>query len=212
MAPPVTPAPPLKDPVTSTPKPTPVQKKPSPETPVLNGAIDGTGLTDNVLAALRNMRPVHFPDVPAASWSSSLIEKGVQIGFLTGYPNSTFKPKKNVSRAEFSVMLVKLLGLEEASSGPVAFSDVNGHRAQSSIHVLTKLGIIKGYDDDMFRPDRSITRAEIVTVIARVIDFGSAEHDSVFRDIDNHWAVSTINAMAEAGIIGRTQKRYFCSE
>ena len=171
------PAPPVTDPNLDTP---PVIT-PSPDTPVLDASVDGAAVKANLAKALADTTPVTFSDVPANSWSISSITLAAKAGFVKGYADGTFLPKKNVTRAEFASMLAKALGLSNAAK--LAFTDVKeDHWAHAAISALESLGFINGYGDGSFKPNQSITRAEMITILARVIDFGKAGGgQSVYR-------------------------------
>ncbi|MFC4810936.1 S-layer homology domain-containing protein [Paenibacillus sp. GCM10023250] len=174
--------------------------KPTPETPVLNDAVDGASVKERIGKALADTTAVAFGDVPAASWSAPMIALAAKAGFVEGFKDGSFQPKKNVTRAEFAAMLAKALGLSEAA--PVAFTDVSGdHWAHGAISALEALGFINGYSDGSFRPNQPITRAEMITILARVIDFGKAAGDSPFTDVNGHWAAPAIAALTEAGVV-----------
>ncbi|MBO7748444.1 S-layer homology domain-containing protein [Paenibacillus sp. MWE-103] len=172
----------------------------TPETPVLHDAVDGASVKDRIGKALADATPVAFSDVPAASWSASAIALAAKAGFVEGYADGSFAPKKNVTRAEFAAMLAKALGLGEAA--PESFTDVKAdHWAHGAIGALKALGFINGYGDGSFRPNQPITRAEMIAILARVIDFGKAAGDSPFTDVNGHWAEPAIAALTEAGVV-----------
>ncbi|NBD27855.1 hypothetical protein GT019_28645 [Paenibacillus sp. T1] len=189
------PAPPVTDPVTD---PAPVT--PTPETPVLNASVNGAAVKDRIGKAKTDPASVTFSDVPSASWSASSIELAAKAGLVQGYADGSFLPKKNVTRAEFASMLANAFGL--TGSAPVSFTDVkDNHWAHDAISALQALGFIKGYGDGSFKPNQQITRAEMVTILAKVIDFGKAAHSSAFTDLNNHWAAQAIDALTEAGVV-----------
>ncbi|SDW60956.1 S-layer homology domain-containing protein [Paenibacillus sp. CF384] len=184
------PAPPVTDPETD----------PTPETPVLNASVNGAAVKDRIGKAKADPASVTFSDVPSASWSASSIELAAKAGLVQGYADGSFLPKKNVTRAEFASMLANAFGL--AGSAPVSFTDVkDNHWAHDVISALEALGFIKGYGDGSFKPNQQITRAEMVTILAKVIDFGKAAHSSAFTDLNNHWAAQAIDAMTEASVV-----------
>ena len=90
---------------------------------------------------------------------------------LKGYPDGTFKPNAPITRAELAVVLTRLSVLVQLSAdvSPKTFSDVKGHWAESEIKTAADNGWIAGYDDGTFRPDNSITRAETVTMVNRML-------------------------------------------
>ncbi|MDI3269636.1 MAG: S-layer homology domain-containing protein [Bacillota bacterium] len=92
-------------------------------------------------------------------------------------------------------------GFLSAQEGAVALKDIQGHWAQSYIVTLVERGVIRGYEDGTFRPDRAITRAEFVTLLVRELE-PQAESSSApaFEDVaSGHWAYESIQKAAAAG-------------
>src|SRR5690606_37654603 len=107
----------------------------------------------------------------AGHWAESRIQEAVARGIVSGYPDGSFRPNGAVTRAEFAVMLtkgLKLSGSEAAASG-LNFTDRDSIRpwAQNAIVQALQAGIISGYEDGSFRPSREVTRAEMMSMLAR---------------------------------------------
>lgn len=106
----------------------------------------------------------------------------------------------------FSVTLALVLALSISFSA-FAFSDVEkGSSIETAVDKLSGLGIIAGFEDGTFRPDDTITRAQMAAIICRT--FGLEEKakknmgETAFPDVPaDHWASGYINAAQEAGII-----------
>ena len=99
----------------------------------------------------------------ASGWSSNYIGFASQKGLVNGYEDGTFKPDANMTRAEFATVIAKFLGLGKKEGSN--FADSQNHWAIGYISALVEKGIINGYEDNTFKPDASITRAEAVKVI-----------------------------------------------
>lgn len=103
-------------------------------------------------------------------WSELSISYLMDNGIINGYPDGTFKPTKNITRAEFAAIIDKYLdkiGKNQGSSG-VFVSDIKGNWAEQSIRNVIGSGYMSGYQDSSFKPDRSITRGEVATVVALI--------------------------------------------
>lgn len=110
-----------------------------------------------------------FSDVKPGYWAYEPITKLVEQGILNGYEDGSFKPDNPVSRAEFSKMMVKGLGVEN-TGGCVAtqFKDVPlEHWALQSIAICVCKGYVKGFEDGSFRPDGDISGAELAAILLR---------------------------------------------
>ncbi|NLY92022.1 MAG: S-layer homology domain-containing protein [Firmicutes bacterium] len=80
-------------------------------------------------------------------------------------------------------------------------ADIDGHWAEDSIKNLMAEGILNGYPDGSFRPDQSITRAELAKILAVAYGFNPSGRKVQFSDTEEHWAEEYIAALAKAEII-----------
>ncbi len=86
--------------------------------------------------------------------------------YVKGNKSGDLMPSKLVTRAEFLVMLFRILEIQpEASNGPAKFSDIKGHWAYDYIQSSHKLGLINGFKDGTFRPNDSINAAQLAKII-----------------------------------------------
>lgn len=139
------------------------------------------------------------PADAARHWSEPAVKDLMKRGVLTGYPDRTFKPDRLVSRAEFARMAVKAFGLPAAGANP--FKDLAGHWAKSDAAALAGSGAIEGYADGTFRPDKPVTRAEMVAALGRLLKIGNKEQvygqnwTPVYPDVPkSHWAFRYVEA------------------
>lgn len=107
-------------------------------------------------------RPV-FPDL-AGHWAEDAIRLFAMASGIAGYPDGTYRPDNPVTRAEFAIMLAGLLGMEPAAD----WNDVNGY-ARDAVAGLLQAGILYGYEDGTFRPQRQATRAETAAILLRLL-------------------------------------------
>jgi uncharacterized repeat protein (TIGR02543 family) len=118
-----------------------------------------------------------YKDVDAKLWYNKAVSSMTKGGYIEGYGDGTFRGQELVSRAEFVTILVRFLGPKE---GKVKFSDVpTDHWAYTYIATAVRAGLIEGYGDGTFRPDEKITRAEVVTIVNRILGRGINEHSAL---------------------------------
>lgn len=110
-----------------------------------------------------------FSDVPADAWYRENVLILAGMGVITGRADGTFAPAQNITRAEFAVMLVRFAGITGEQGGEETFSDISGHWAESAIRAAAAQGWVKGMSDGTFRPDDSITRAEAMAMLCRML-------------------------------------------
>jgi len=124
------------------------------------------------------------------------------FAFVKGYPDGTVRPENNITRAETATMFYRLLTPEyrdRVFTSSNDFSDVAKtawfNKAVSS---MANGEFILGYPDGTFMGDKSITRAEFVTVMVRFLDAPETA-DNPFSDVSGHWAEDYITAAVAAG-------------
>ncbi len=136
-------------------------------------------------------------DVEGTDYEGAVARLG-GLGVLKGYPDGTFKPENSITRAEFAVVVVKLLGLADAAEyagGATDFSDVPAdHWASGYVNIAVNRGIIKGYPDGTFAPNNPVNYSEAVTMLVRVLGYGPAADD------EGTWPANYLAKAAELGV------------
>ena len=130
------------------------------------------------------------PDEPADpddTGVSDLLNTEDHIQYLFGYPDGTFGPENNMTRAEVAQMFYNLL-LDQDVEITKTFDDVPANAWYTkAVNTLASLDIISGVGDNKFEPERSITRAEF-TAMAMKFAVGGEEGENIFSDVDeNDW-------------------------
>ena len=116
-----------------------------------------------------------FPDVSSDRWSVTEIEYMTDQGVIYGYPDGEFKPEQNLTRAEFAALIYRFVGLTETDATNI-FSDLNmDHWAYDEILALCDEGLVQGYEDGTFRAENDITRAEVMTVVNKILGRNPSE-------------------------------------
>ncbi|OMF21093.1 hypothetical protein BK133_28885 [Paenibacillus sp. FSL H8-0548] len=104
-------------------------------------------------------------------WAQKDIELLANKLIIDGLPDGRFYPENTITRAEFAALLVRALGLSEASAGE-PFTDVTAANWYAgSVGTAQRAGLITGYEDGSFRPNASITREQMAVMIIRAISF-----------------------------------------
>jgi hypothetical protein len=126
--------------------------------------------------------------------TSNKFGKVLHKKYIKGYPDNTFRPNKEITRAEAAVMFCNILGIDVSGNKEQVFTDVDSdHWAAPYINAVNNEGIFKGVSDGRFVPNGMITRAEMATAISRFLKLSEAEPIEVhFKDIANHWALKYI--------------------
>ncbi|MBE0448255.1 MAG: S-layer homology domain-containing protein [Actinobacteria bacterium] len=144
-----------------------------------------------------------FPDVPETHFAADAISFLRARGIIQGFPDGTFRPNANVTRAEFAKMAVLSAGLTLIDTETPSFGDAPAtHWAFRFIETARAAGIIRGYPDGTFRPNANITRAEIAAIVVRAAGFTEDITGTRFPDVpETHWAFREIMTARNRGII-----------
>lgn len=120
-------------------------------------------------------------------------------GYISGYPNGTFRPASSVSRAEAAAMLAKFVVVNKPVKASV--KDLPADKWYSeSMKTLISAGLLSGYEDGTVRPDRTMTRAEMIALIVRMKSL--AYQPATYTDLSvGHWAYQMIGSAQAAGIV-----------
>lgn len=113
-----------------------------------------------------------YPDVNANHWAAKQIQILTEKGVIVGYPDGTFKPDENVTRAEFASMAIKALGQEHTRvAQPVNFTDIEpGYWAYDAIQKALYFDLISCPPQGQpFRPDDSVSRGESISVAVNAL-------------------------------------------
>lgn len=155
-------------------------------------------LTDDARAYLESTDS-GFSDVQAGDWYNTAVATMVQAGVITGYGDGTFRPNAPITRGEFAAIATRFLSDPYSLDAP--FYDTEGHWAEVYINRAYELGWISGYTGGAFKPDKSITRAEVSAIVNRMLEREAdpaylAAHQAEllkFRDLPaTHWAYDHI--------------------
>ncbi|MFZ5989035.1 MAG: stalk domain-containing protein [Bacillota bacterium] len=138
----------------------------------------------------------------------------VRVSDLTIY-NSSYEiyidaQPKLVTRAELCRFLVKSLGLDVNVIPSQLFPDVpSDHEYFKDIYIAIDNGLIKGYPDGMFMPERNITRSEYAALLCRALKYDEPVNNVIINDIRGHWAERHIKTVVDAGLMGVNEDNCF---
>ncbi|TXK80322.1 S-layer homology domain-containing protein [Paenibacillus sp. N3.4] len=152
-----------------------------------------------------------FTDVPSGHWAANVIKELAAKQIVNGTSATTFEPGRNVTRAEFTSLLVRALKL--TATGQLSFTDVKSTDWYAeAIAIAVKAGVVNGKSETVFDPNAQITREEMVTMMMRAYgsihgNQTSGNASATFTDEAevSTWAISYVNQAAELLLVqGRT--------
>ena len=121
------------------------------------------------------------------------------VRYMEGFPEGTFQPDKQLTRAQAAQMVYRLLAAPDSGMGPCSYADVPASQWYAkAVTALCRLGLFD--DGSQFRPEDVITRAEFVDLLVRLQP--EAQGQAVFSDVPAwHWAAQQIGAAVQLGWI-----------
>ena len=120
-----------------------------------------------------------FSDISADAWYNNAVSTLTNAGIISGYPDGTFRPDAAITRAELAAIASRF---DELSGGESRLTDISGHWAEDYINSAYSKGWVDGYPDGTFRPDQNITRAEVMTLVNRVLE-RAVDIDGMLEDM-----------------------------
>lgn len=151
---------------------------------------------EDKVATLAVLPKGQYHDVSNTYWAYTPITNLSKQGVMSGYLYSQFKPTQSVTRAEAAAMVANALKID-ASTKISHFRDVStSHWAVGSINAVKEAGIISGYPDGSFKPNKEMTREEIAALITKTFALKDKEASSTFVDVkEDYWAYNAIQQM-----------------
>lgn len=125
----------------------------------------------NRLLGLKVESSKYIPDVSRQEWFYSDIRKAVEAGIITGDVNGYVRPNDKITREEAVVVLSRALNIANIAGSGMNFDDKDeiSDWAARAMYTFTKYGYINGYAENLIKPKADITRAEVLTIIKRIV-------------------------------------------
>ena len=120
-----------------------------------------------------------------------------QIDLYRGYEDGTLGLDRNITRAEFATLAVRIEGLDdlqEEYKGETIFKDMPaGHWASGYINIAESQGLVKGFEDKTFRPEEEITYVQALAVVVRILGYE--------KDVVGEWPDNYIEMGKDLGLV-----------
>ncbi|AXH99108.1 S-layer homology domain-containing protein [Sporosarcina sp. PTS2304] len=136
-----------------------------------------------------------FKDVSTKHPNYKAIQEMQKAGFISGYPDGSFRPQEPVSRKHVAVLLDKALKFPQPTTQRAVFSDVpKSHAYYAPIMKLYDQGIVSGANGK-FNPESSLTRIQMAKMLDLAFDFNMTEHAGFSDLLVTHWGYVHANAL-----------------
>jgi len=150
-----------------------------------------------------------FVDLTGYDWAKEAINSLAESGVINGTSDSTYSPSKDITRADFTVLLVRAFGLETDSTDN--FSDVSADAYYAKELAAAKAhGIANGVGDNKYNPTATITRQDMMTIVSRTlkvlgyeVEDAAAEKLAAYADGANvsEYAAEHVASLIKNGIV-----------
>ncbi len=144
---------------------------------------------------------VNFSDING-HWAEAVIKEMANMGILNGYPDGSFRPDGDITRAEFAQVIFKAFELDTGDYSST-FTDIAGHWAENSIETVAHFGIVSGYNASTFGPDDKINREQMTNMLARAMELTGLSGNTTFVDDADisAWAKPLVKASQEEELV-----------
>lgn len=149
------------------------------------------GFSVTCIAPIQTMANVYFPDVKYSHVFAGEIGSMFEDGIIDGYPDGYFRPDQQINRVEFLKLALESKGIE--LSGADCFPDVRNEWFAPYVCSAKKLGVVEGYPDGRFYPERSISFVEATKIASELFDL---EIDKSFSESWFHSYVKAFDRKA----------------
>lgn len=161
----------------------------------MNKLIKGIIFSGALILGMSSLTFAKFTDLIDIGNYVKAIETLTEKGVINGYPDNTFRPDGKITRAEFVKMVVLNDKLVSKNSEYINLKDIDGHWAEEYICNAFENQIIKGYEDNTFRPNQPITYAEVASVLLNSLEIKEQKNDNL------SWSENCIHLAGECGLL-----------
>jgi parallel beta-helix repeat protein len=154
----------------------------------------------------------NFTDIPGNFWAANAIKTAAAMGFISGFPDGSFRPGQNLTKIQAIVAIVNGLKLTGGNANVLSFysdrSQIPSYATNSMAIATQKLLVVNYPQTEILEPLREITRAEVAAIIYQaLVNSGNASaifspyivkpilSIPSFTDLKGHWAESFIRAL-----------------
>lgn len=175
------------------------------DAPLLIKVTAEDGSTINVYTLVVTPKEIKFDDVKEGTWYYEYVYAAANAGIVNGKSETVFDPSSNVTRAQFALMVVRMLGKTDEAAKYVTtpFTDVpSTSGAAGAIAYCAEKGIINGVGNNRFAPNSSITREQAAKIVAIALGISGSSTTKFADDASiAGWAKTYVDACSTAGLI-----------
>lgn len=131
---------------------------------------------------------INFSDVKAGAWYEDAVKAAKKAGYISGYPDGTMQPDKNITRQEVASIMLILNNLVANATAADVFKDSASIPSWSkgAVGAVLEAKIMAGYPDNTFRALQNITRAEVAVILYKNMDSNTEADDNVVPPVNGN--------------------------
>jgi len=159
-----------------------------------------------ILCMMFTLMPINTYALSASDisdhWAKATIQSWMDKGLIKGYPDGTFKPDQNITRAEFITLVNGAFGYTETA--PISYTDVKQDAwYASAVAIAVKAGYFSGYPDGTMKPEYPISREEVATIIMRIsmLESNPLAANTYTDAASLNWSKGAVGAVLTANIM-----------
>lgn len=152
--------------------------------------------------------PENFTDIPDDYWAKPYIDAMSARNAIEGFPDNRFAPEEPISRDEYAALIAEVFRNRNINQDIINFGDIPAdYWAQNAIQESVRLGFLKGYPGSEFRPERAITRLEVLLSLSAGLGLEApADPDAILAPYTDsfsvpEWAKPAVAAAVEAELL-----------
>ena len=146
---------------------------------------------------------ISFSDVNPGDWFYDNVMDAAENGYISGMGDGTFNPTGATTRAQFASMIANAMGYEANPDAKSAFPDVaDDFWGKAAINFCAQNGIITGYDDGTFQPNKAITRQEAASILRNAFKLTESSSETFPDDSAiSNWAKESVYIVKASGLM-----------
>lgn len=159
-----------------------------------------SGIYTGAKRVLGPQSSISFSDLATTHFASDAVQYLTSQGIINGYADGTFRPTQSVTRGQAAAIINRVL--QYTPKNTLSFKDVSsGHIFAKDIAAMKELGIIQGFVDGTYRPNDTMTRAQMAVIVKnafnlQLANISSSEANKLYSDISSsYWAFTEIITM-----------------
>ena len=145
----------------------------------------------------------HFSDIDEDDWYYDNVMDAADNGYISGMGDGTFNPMGSTTRAQFASMIANAMGYEADPEAPSMFRDVaDDFWGKAAINFCVQNGILTGYEDGSFQPNKAITRQEAASILRNAFELTETTSE-LFPDDSAiaGWAKESVYLVKASGLM-----------